>query len=299
MNSYFNYGNINQREKNKLEGDLFPLADNIEDFKYSSNPFEDVKKNKSSLIQIYFNQKYSKISAYVKSIVARMSLKGETKTQIDEAIIEFSALLAQYAYNKTLPNNSDKKCIAVEEGKGRIFEIRNYENKMLKSAVTDGFVISKIFLFFEKDVMCISFQSKSLLDKILKFDNLLISKWEMFDKEGNLEELMVYNKKGKPMVFHAYENNREYMKLVFDVDFDAAKNSSRVIPLEYTSYDTTTQNVFQTLTYFYSRPFEYREYNISTSKLSKVFKLQGLENCVYRYAFYNGATGQLVTSGNL
>jgi len=261
------------------------------------NPIVYNELPKDNEIQSYFNQKYLKINLDVRNIISLLSKNGNIKKLIDEAIFEISAAISQYFCDGNFDNFKNKKYKLIDENTIEVYD--NYDSiifliKILKSQITS------ITMFDDEYQYDIQFKTLNLIDKIIGKTSVLKS-YTKKDLSGNVIEKVLFNKNSIPEKYIKYQENIEYIELLFDTDTieKGFLDKDKLIPKKYNLYDILTENKKLTLNYIYSKPDTYIEYNSRTQLPIKILKLQGLKNLVYKYSFFNSVNGQLITSGSL
>lgn len=301
--SYLNYGSNpyykkskdsrgqNQNQNQEQEG--------FEEIKYKkgTNPFDTFEKSLDDKIQTYFNKKYLSINSKVREIISKLAKKGSLRVKIDESVIESGSIIARYLYNSTLPEEKD----FVYSVENNILQKRDKENNLLMEVKFSGSNISLITLFEQESKSLIYFRKQGLMESLLRTDLNKLQKYEKRDLENNLIEDVEFVKNGTVQKYCAYENNRLESSLQFDLNCpsDNFLNPTTLFPLEYTIYEPENEDRVASLSYLYSRPSKYCEYNPKTRKPIKVFAIQGLHNLVSKYVFYDALSGILTQSGSL
>ncbi len=298
--SYLNYGsnpyyknsqNSKGQNQNKEQENPGEIR-----FKQGTNPFDTFEKSLDDKIQAYFNKKYFSINSKVREIISKLSKKGSLRTKIDESVIESSSVIARYLYNSTLPEEKDY----IYNIENNILQKKDLEDNLLMEVKFSGSNISLITLFENDSKSLIYFRKQGLMESLLRTDLNKLQKYEKRDSKNNLIEDVEFVKNGAVQKYSSYENNKLDSTLQFDLNCpsDNFLNPTTLFPLEFTEFEPENEERVASLSYLYSRPSKYCEYNPKTRKPIKVFALQGLHNLVSKYVFYD-ANGIMTQSGNL
>ncbi len=298
------YGNASRNQnqnKNNNENKKNEDVDTFNKDDKKTNPFEDIKNQKNSKIQEYFNQRYAKINADIKDVICRISKNSKYTHIIDTAIIDSQALLMRYLYNNTLPQVSDKKFELSKEGNRCTIEVFDINDiLLLKFDFVNGFIV-KIITFFENGHFEIYIKKENILNRILGNFKTQVEKYQRKDKNNSLLEEVVYSKDGQIERYISYSDTKKQSEILFDTSIVHFRPEikDKLIPLKYSLYDTQNEYMLENLVYTFSMPNKYQQYNSTTGKIVKSFILQGLRTKVVKYAFFNSINGQMTACGSL
>ncbi len=281
---YSSYGlleyskNKNTNPFNKTQKENIPIE------KSPVNPFKSEVKND---FQKDFKENYKNIESFLKKVEFETS-KGEIASVVSDAILDAGVLVSGFLCNKKLPKNS---FLLIDRGKKTI-KTFNYNNELqMETSIKNGDV-SKIKLYKDDFEYKIDVYDKKLLDRLFNSNKTTLKQYQKFDKKGNLLEQIRYSKNGK-MESYFKNNKNSKQEILFDTNKYAL--NSDFVPLRYNFYKNNIKT--KSLKYSYAIPFQYEEYDETTSKTTKILKLQGIKPKVSKYMFFNSLNGNLITSG--
>ncbi len=283
---YYSYGMLNY-SKNQ-SANPFDDAKNQDKFvqKTSTNPFNNEKENK---YQKDFEEDFRNIELFLKRTKHELT-KGTITSIISDATLEAGALVSGFLYDKKLPKNS---FLLINKGKKSIKTLDEDKNLLMDTDIKNG-DISKIKLYKNDYNYEIEFQNKRITDRLFNNNKLTLKQFKKFNKDGSLVEQIKYSKSGKIESYLLNENDST-KEFLFDTSQYAL--NSDFVPICYNQYKNNLKT--KSLKYSYALPTLYKEYDETTSKITKIFKLQGLKPKVHKYSLFNSLNGNLITSGTI
>ncbi len=282
---YSSYGLLDYSKKNT---NPFNKAQKEQVFvdETQTNPFKEEVKND---FQKDFEENYKNIDSFLKKVEFETS-KGETISIISDAVLDAGVLVSGFLCDKKLPKNS---FLLVDRGKKSIKTFNENNELQMETSIKNGDV-SGIKLFRKDFDFKIDVYDKKILDRLFNSNKTTLKQYQKFDKEGELLEQIKYSRTGKIESYLKCDKNSK-QEILFDTG-QYAMNSD-FVPLQYNFYKNDKKT--KSLKYSYALPFQYEEYDETTSKTTKVLKLQGIKPKVSKYMFYNSLNGNLITSGSI
>lgn len=268
----------------------------------ATNPFE----KETNELQEYFNSRFYPINKQVEAVIDNFSQNGKIQSLIEERILEAGAVIAKFDYDKTLPKSELKHYFIKKEKNSNVLSAFNkYKEPLFQAKFSSGHLSSLTIYFEDNSKGEISFAKVNPLLEFFNFNSPKPIVYKRKNSNNEIIEEIRYNKYGQIEQYSGFSCGTKTFDIIFDTDNTQnqinrlSNKKQKLVPLKYCSYFKDGESKMCEVSYLYAKASKYKEFDFTTQKATRVFYLQGIKNQVYKYAFYNPNTTQLISSGKL